>query len=90
MTEHSWLYPYANPIGIVGVAIILLAYMLLQLHRMSAHSLAYTTVNAVGSVLILISLYYHMNIASLIIEIAWLAISLYGMWRAYKKIAAAS
>jgi uncharacterized membrane protein len=83
--HQSWLHQYANAIGIVGVVLVLTAYMLLQLHKMSAHGLSYTTINAVGSILILVSLYYHLNIAALVIEIAWLIISAYGMYNAIQK-----
>ncbi len=78
----SLLHYYSNIIGIVGVGLVLLAYMLLHLHKMSAHSISYSATNAVGSMLILVSLYYHLNLASLVIEIAWLLISLMGVCKA--------
>lgn len=80
-----YLSLYSNPIGIVGVVMVLAAYLLLQTYRISAHGVAYTLTNLIGSVLILVSLYYHLNIASLVIEIAWLLISLYGLINALRK-----
>ncbi len=69
----------ANYIGLVGVVLVLVAYLLLQVERMSAKSVMYSFLNAIGSVFILVSLYYHWNLASGVIEIVWLIISLYGL-----------
>lgn len=84
--SHSFIDYYSNEIGLIGVMIVLFAYVMLQLHKMSAHGLWYTSINAFGSLWILVSLYYHLNIASLVIEIAWLVISLYGMTKAILKL----
>jgi membrane-bound ClpP family serine protease len=82
---------YSNVIGIVGVVCVLAGYFLLQINKISQNNFWFSFVNLLGAVLILISLMYHWNLASVIIEIAWLTISLYGMvvWMAqqmkYKK-----
>lgn len=86
--HQSIIHQYANEIGLVGVIVILFAYLMLQLHKMSAHGLWYTSINTIGSVLILVSLYYYLNIASLVIEISWLVISIYGMAKAIRKLRA--
>ncbi|MBS0351709.1 MAG: hypothetical protein JSR33_11105 [Proteobacteria bacterium] len=75
----SWLMSMANLIGVLGVFFVLLAYMLLQMGRMKATWVSYSLLNTAGSFLILISLYFYWNLASGIIEIAWLIISLYGL-----------
>lgn len=74
----------ANPIGIVGVVLVLIAYTLLQIDRMSQDSIAYSLLNVIGSVLILYSLCYYWNLASGIIEIAWLIISIYGLCKSIR------
>lgn len=79
---HHWLYDYSNSIGLVGVVLVLFAYLTLQLNKMSPHRLPYTSINLIGSILILVSLYYHMNLASFVIEVAWLVISLFGVIKA--------
>ncbi len=78
----QWLSQQANFLGVVGVFLVLLAYLLLQLEKMSAKSVLYSLLNTVGSLLILISLYFYWNLASGIIEMAWLFISIYGLVRA--------
>lgn len=66
-------------VGGVGVAAIVGTYLMLQLGRLSARSLAYSVLNAVGAALILVSLAREFNLAAAVIEAFWLAISLYGV-----------
>ncbi len=66
-------------IGLVGVVLILLAYFLLQTEKLAADQLRYPALNLVGAVLILISLTKTFNLASFVIEICWVGISLYGI-----------
>ena len=69
-------------VGTLGVILILVAYFLLQTERLSGQSVGYSVVNLVGSLLITVSLIYDFNLSSFIIEMAWIAISLYGIMRA--------
>ena len=73
---------FINIVGIVGVAMVLSAYAALQLQKIDSRTVAYSLLNTIGSILILISLCYSWNLASGIIEIAWLLISLYSLVRA--------
>lgn len=66
-------------IGIVGVLLVLVTYLLLQLDKLSSHSLIYSLGNFLGALFVLCSLYYTWNLASVIIEIAWLIISAFGV-----------
>lgn len=70
-------------IGIVGVAIVLVTYLLLQLEKMSSASLQYSLANLMGAILIMVSLVETWNLASVIIEVAWGLISSYGIYRYY-------
>ena len=67
--------------GNVGVLIVLLTYLLLQMDRMQATSLTYSISNAVGAILILVSLSQDFNLSAVIVESAWLLISVVGMTR---------
>lgn len=69
-------------VGTLGVTLILVAYFLLQTERLSGQSVGYSVVNLVGSLLITVSLVYDFNLSSFVIEVAWIAISLYGIVRA--------
>lgn len=71
-------------IGIIGVFIIIVAYMLLQLEKMDAKDLTFSILNTLGALLIIISLLYDWNLASFLMEAIWMLISLYGMLKYYK------
>ena len=73
------LHEIANPLGVIGVVLVLIAYLLLQLDRLSQNAVSYSLLNLIGSMLILYSLYFYWNLASGVIEAAWLLISLYGL-----------
>ncbi len=66
-------------IGIIGVFFILVSYVLLQIEKIRAKSLSYSVINLVGAILILYSLFYNWNLASVIIEFFWIIISLFGI-----------
>ncbi len=68
-----------NVIGVIGVIIVLVAYFFLQLGKMKQEWVSFSLMNFVGSIFILISLCYTWNLASGIIEIAWLVISFLGL-----------
>lgn len=65
--------------GIAGAALIIIAYLLLQLRRIDAGNVWYSAANAAGAALILLSLWFQFNLAAVVIEAFWLAISLYGV-----------
>lgn len=71
-----------NIIGLIGVGLIVLAYFLLQAGYLTNDRLAYPLLNLIGAVMHLYSLFFAWNIASVVIEIFWIAISLYGVWKA--------
>jgi len=75
----------SNIIGTAGVFCILLAYFLMQTDKISSKGIKYSAINLTGAILILISLYRHWNLPSAIIEVCWIAISVYGIYKALKK-----
>lgn len=72
-------------IGLIGVGLILLTYAALTLEKIDPKGWRYSAGNGIGAVLILVSLYFNFNLASFVIEIAWLAISLFGLWKAWRR-----
>jgi len=77
MIEYGW-YDF---LGNIGVAAIIVSYLGIQLDWMDARGMTYSVVNAIGAILILISLLYNFNLSSFIIEVFWIAISLIGIVR---------
>ena len=72
-------------IGFVGMLCIVWAYFLLQVEKYTVNSFAYQLLNLVGAILLTISLFVHFNLGSFIIEIFWIVITLYGMYKNLKE-----
>ncbi len=72
-------YAWYDILGTVGVAVIIVTYVLLQLGKVRSEQLIYSLLNAVGATLILISLYFAFNFPSFVVEFFWLLISLFGI-----------
>jgi len=71
-------------VGITGVFIIIIAYILMQIDRMDPKGFLFSLLNTLGAICILISLLYAWNLASFVMEVIWLTLSLYGTLKAYK------
>ena len=83
MTLENITFP--DFIGLIGVGLILVTYGALTFERIDPKHWSYSAGNGLGAVLILVSLFYSFNLASFVIEIAWLAISLFGLWKAWRR-----
>jgi len=66
-------------LGTVGVAFIAIAFAAVQSGKLASSRLSYSVLNLVGAILILVSLLYNFNLASAIIEVFWILISLWGI-----------
>ncbi|MGH8427214.1 MAG: CBU_0592 family membrane protein [Gammaproteobacteria bacterium] len=67
-------------LGVAGVLMVLSAYFLLVSERMRETGLAYLGLNILGSALILVSLAQHFNLAATVMQAAWIAITLAGIF----------
>jgi hypothetical protein len=72
-------------IGMLGMAMVVLAYYLLQLERTDPKSLSYNLINLVGATLLLISLCFNFNLASFVIEVFWIGASIIGLWKYWRR-----
>ena len=77
-------FAWYDILGIIGVATIVVTYFLLQLGRIRSEQLIYSALNATGAALILVSLWYAFNFPSVIVEVFWLLISLFGIAKSLK------
>ncbi len=75
---------FADALGILGVVIQLSAYARVQWRRDFAKTMLFSFCNALGTFLLVISLYYKWNLASFIGNMVWFLLSVYGMWRCAK------
>ncbi|MGB8376857.1 MAG: hypothetical protein WCE70_00085 [Rhodanobacteraceae bacterium] len=73
MPWHEWA-------GLIGVALVLFAFLLLQAHKLHGNGPTYQAMNALGAFGVMLSLLFgNFNLAAFLLEIAWLLISIYGM-----------
>lgn len=73
-------YGVLDFIGNIGVALMMIAYLLLQLNRMK-NGLVYSVVNAVGASFVILSLLTNFNLSAFLMEAFWVLISLIGIVR---------
>lgn len=72
-------------IGLTGVALLIITYALLQLDKIDPKGFWYSFNNLLVAILVTVSLVYTPNLASIVIEIFWFLISLYGVVMFFKK-----
>ena len=72
---------FSDIVGLIGVAFIILAFLLLQMEKCGPFFMIYLLLNFAGSACLLYSLLYNWNTASVVIECLWLFISIYGIIR---------
>jgi len=74
-------YGLPDAVGIIGAALLMVAYFLLQINKLQSNGLAYSLLNAIGALLIVFSLLVNFNLAAFLIEVFWVLISLIGIIR---------
>jgi len=80
MADAFWL-EMAIPVGLVGSAIVTAAYFASQQNWVSPQHWTFSLSNLIGASLILMSLYVRPNPAAAFIEIFWVGISAYGLFK---------
>lgn len=73
-----------NIAGLIGMAAILLAYFMQQIGKWPHNKLPFLIANITGALCLLISLLWSWNLASFMLECAWLVISLYGLYKYHR------
>lgn len=77
-------YGLLDLIGNIGVVVLMIAYLMLQLNKLSSSGLAYSLLNAIGASLIVVSLLVNFNLSAFIMEVFWVLISLVGIYRYFR------
>ncbi|MFN3912539.1 CBU_0592 family membrane protein [Hyphomonas sp.] len=70
--------------GWLGAALILGAYILLSAGRMQGNSPWYQWMNVIGAAGFILNSGYHGAIPSVAINVLWIAIGAFALWRIYK------
>jgi len=73
-------YGLLDFVGNIGVAMMMIAYLLLQLNKLSA-GLVYSAVNALGASLVVVSLLVNFNLSAFLMEVFWVLISFVGIYK---------
>lgn len=68
-------------VGLAGSAMILVAFFLLQTGRLHGNGIPYQLLNLFGASGVLVSLLGQFNVSVFLLEVAWVAISAYGIAR---------
>ncbi|WP_353192866.1 hypothetical protein [Pandoraea pnomenusa] len=71
-------------IGVAGALIVVAAYFLNLHGTLSTNTSVYSGLNLIGSAMIVYSLMYNPNPASLLIEVFWASISIYGLLKSHR------
>ena len=74
-------YGWHDLLGNSGVFLILACYLLVQLDRIDTRSAGYSAINGLGAGLLCVSLYIDFNLSGLLLELSWLAVSIFGLYR---------
>lgn len=74
-------YHWFDLVGATGVLLIVVAYVLLQLDRLSSSAISFSLLNAFGAGLIIVSLLFSFNLSAFLMEGFWFVISLFGAIR---------
>jgi len=69
--------------GVVGSVIVIVAYFGTQAGWFGAGDPRFALANLVGAALIIVSLMVDWNLAAFVMEVFWIAISLFGLARYY-------
>ena len=72
-------------IGLIGVALLIGTYALLQFDRIDPKGFWYIFNNMIVAVLVTVSLLYNWNLASMVIEVFWFSLSVYGLYKFYRQ-----
>lgn len=67
--------------GFIGVVLIVIAYLFLQLNKLSSSAPIYSLLNALGASLVMVSLLFNFNLSAFLMEAFWFLISLFGLLR---------
>lgn len=71
--------PWHQLVGVCGTLLYLVCYFLTQTGTLTAPGYLYSLLNMLAACLVGISLLYDFNLASALIQVSWIVISLFGV-----------
>ncbi|MCP5080205.1 MAG: hypothetical protein GY948_00740 [Alphaproteobacteria bacterium] len=79
MEEFIRSLDWVDVVGSTGALIVVAAYFATQMRYLNSDELLFPVVNLGGSLLIAFSLIFNFNLASALMEVFWIAISILGI-----------
>ena len=76
--EIDLMLQFHDLVGALGACAILITYFLLQVNKIQAQSMLYSQLNLAGSSMIVYSLFFDFNLSAMLVEGAWMVISVVG------------
>jgi hypothetical protein len=76
-------WDFANIVGLVGSAVLVVAFAYSNLAK-AMNLLLFNLLNLAGALALIVSLSVHFNLASMLLEIVWATIALFGLVRALR------
>jgi len=80
----DYVYSWSDFVGNIGVALLIGTFAMLQFDKINPKGFWYSFNNLLVALLLLVNLYYKPNISSIIIEIFWILLSIYGLVNYFK------
>ncbi|NML10725.1 hypothetical protein HHL08_11305 [Sphingobium sp. AR-3-1] len=84
MTFDAFDWDWANVVGLIGSALMVVAYAYSNMAR-TLNFVIFNLMNLAGALLLIWSLTVHFNLASMALEVVWAAIALLGLGNALRK-----
>ena len=78
-------FTYLDLVGVIGSLMICAAYWAVSAGRVAADNFKFQSANLVGSILLLISLYYRPNPGAIVIEVLWFVIAVAALYRILRR-----
>jgi hypothetical protein len=75
---------FVEIVGWVGAVLVLGAYILVSIGRLSGSSLTFQWMNALGAGFFVLNTWWHGAIPSMVLNIIWSAIGFGALWRLYR------
>jgi predicted membrane protein len=81
---QNWPAAIYDVFGLMGFGLYVLSYCLLTTHRLDSRTSTYFTINLVAAGLVLVSLIGAFNLASLLIQVFWIVVSILAIAKRYR------
>ena len=76
---------FVEAVGWAGAVLVLGAYVLVSMGRLSGASPAFQWMNAIGAAFFVLNTWWHGAMPSMVLNIIWSGIGFYALWRMRKR-----